>query len=1064
MVDVTGQFVGLHEHVALAAESTGIAKQLKSELRFRLIRSLQKASHLKAVDAGDSRLPLQEKALFSVILEFLRHRKKDCSISVLLPESGMASADVLSPEEVCQALSLPKAFSKESCEPFLVRALDSLTKPEPRSASTQTESEGIGQSLDEKLRACIVPSDHAERRTAEERMLQFQARCEAVVRREAEAELARIRMLEREQIALEEATKSRAELQQAMSKIKAELSEREERLRQRERVAADRLRAKELDLEKKAVEWRETAQRVIDEEQQRQSARAKHLRVEEQRLQILQQGLERKEQELKNAKDRHSADAGELSRRLQEAHDAAKLSAEKAVAAEREEVLQLRLSLEREKLEIERTREKLQVDQDRLTLDADRSASQAKADAQEAEARLAVKTQELEDARQRLELDVQQGKQVMQSDLDSLRQEKRALQEALSVHKEALTLAESKSHQLQREVDRLHSGGEGAAFGDQGLKKEWWKNAVQRLQDEILSGFSSDDSSVEHKVLSTSRKRTAMDFRVGELQQDKLRLTSEIERLRQKLSKFEVDGNTAARGWPKPSSLRGSEDMDGDSSMPIPFAHGNEVEEYGEDEDEEGDMEIGEVEWRKSAQRTIDKDQERQSARAKHLRVEEQRLQNLQQGLEQKEQELKNAQDRHSADAGELSRRLQEAHDAAKLSAEKAVAAEREEVLQLRLSLEREKLEIERTREKLQVDQDRLTLDADRSASQAQADAEEAQARLAVKTQELEDARQRLELDVQQGKQAMQHDLDALREEKRALEEALSVHKEATQEAEQERKARLEAEQSQREALEEIQQLKRTAAGPATLSTVARVQAVDSEEMEELRKELARMKLQLEKEHHRNTETELLQEAFRASETSERMDDEEEEEEEEKNEEEIEEMENEEEERNEEEIQERENEEETEEQEEIEEEKDQEEEENEEENADTHAARKEAQEVHQPGPTTSPTASEEQVVPMKEPSDGLESVRSLSEHVLSMPGSRQGSKGAFGSPEPGEVVTSIQTAQSSGNKAFESMPQKPQAEAQVSQEDGEDEDEEGVMEVWEESDGHESFDGSDSGW
>ena len=34
--------------------------------------------------------------------------------------------------------------------------------------------------------------------------------------------------------ALEEATKSRAELQQAMSKIKAELSEREERLRQRD--------------------------------------------------------------------------------------------------------------------------------------------------------------------------------------------------------------------------------------------------------------------------------------------------------------------------------------------------------------------------------------------------------------------------------------------------------------------------------------------------------------------------------------------------------------------------------------------------------------------------------------------------------------------------------------------------------------------------------------------------------------------------------------------------------------------------------------------------------------
>eukprot|EP00435_Cladocopium_sp_Y103_P004787 s1650_g1.t1 len=68
--------------------------------------------------------------------------------------------------------------------------------------------------------------------------------------------------------ALEEATKSRAELQEAMLKMRAELSEREERLRQRELLAADRLQAKEIELEKKAVEWKETAQRMIDEERQ----------------------------------------------------------------------------------------------------------------------------------------------------------------------------------------------------------------------------------------------------------------------------------------------------------------------------------------------------------------------------------------------------------------------------------------------------------------------------------------------------------------------------------------------------------------------------------------------------------------------------------------------------------------------------------------------------------------------------------------------------------------------------------------------------------------------------
>ena len=280
----------------------------------------------------------------------------------------MAAADVLTPDEIQQALSLQKITQKKShCDqPLFVQVMDALLQPENLSTGTQTEPEGAGASLDEKLQACVVPNDHQDRRTAEERMLQFQARCEAVVRREAEAELARIRMLEREQIALEEAAKSRAELQEAMSKIKLELCEREERLRHRERLATERFRTKELELEKKAVEWRGAAQRVVDEEQQRQSTRAKHLSVEEKRLQILQQGLERKEQELTHAEARNVATEQDFSRRLQEAQDAAKLSAEKAVAQEREALQQLRLVLEREKLQVDATRAQQEACNDRL--------------------------------------------------------------------------------------------------------------------------------------------------------------------------------------------------------------------------------------------------------------------------------------------------------------------------------------------------------------------------------------------------------------------------------------------------------------------------------------------------------------------------------------------------------------------------------------------------------------------------------------------------------------------------------------------------------------------------
>ncbi|CAJ1378011.1 unnamed protein product [Effrenium voratum] len=590
---------GLHEHVALAAEKSGIAKQLKSELRFRLIQSLHKASHLKALEVDD-RLPLAERAQFSLILEFLRHRSKDCSLSVLLPECGMAAADVLTPDEVKQTLSLQRIFAladdqDSGKEPLLVRVLDALARARPPQGTVaiQTEKEGLGQSLDEKLRACVVPSDR-DRRSAEERMLQFQARCEATVRREAEAELARIRMLEREQIALEEAAKGRAELQEAMARVKLELAEREERLRQRERLAAERNRAKEVELEKKAVEWRTAAQRVIDEEQQRQSTRAKHLDVEEKRLQILQQGLDRREQDLKNAEERSATLAGELSRKAEEAHQAAKLAAQTAVATEKEELQRLRLSLEREKLQVEAARGQDEACKDRLASEAaaaERAATQARADAREVDERLACRNRELEDARQQIHVLKVAAEQVvaLQHELESVRSEKSALQNAMDTHKQSRNLLESSLEQLQREkaqlsteVEKLRS--QQAKLEDGGLQKaqelqaalaqevsnakllkeqlaagkglqreaqdgaasrQWWANAVRNLEHEILSGFTSDDSSVHERKGRSSRspKRAwlqSLGSGLGHLQHEKLRLSHEVDRLRGRLNRFEV--------------------------------------------------------------------------------------------------------------------------------------------------------------------------------------------------------------------------------------------------------------------------------------------------------------------------------------------------------------------------------------------------------------------------------------------------------------------------------------------------------------------------------------------
>ncbi|CAJ1416926.1 unnamed protein product [Effrenium voratum] len=512
----------------------------------------------------------------------------------------MAAADVLTPDEVKQTLSLQRIFAladdqDSGKEPLLVRVLDALARARPPQGTVaiQTEKEGLGQSLDEKLRACVVPSDR-DRRSAEERMLQFQARCEATVRREAEAELARIRMLEREQIALEEAAKGRAELQEAMARVKLELAEREERLRQRERLAAERNRAKEVELEKKAVEWRTAAQRVIDEEQQRQSTRAKHLDVEEKRLQILQQGLDRREQDLKNAEERSATLAGELSRKAEEAHQAAKLAAQTAVATEKEELQRLRLSLEREKLQVEAARGQDEACKDRLASEAaaaERAATQARADAREVDERLACRNRELEDARQQIHVLKVAAEQVvaLQHELESVRSEKSALQNAMDTHKQSRNLLESSLEQLQREkaqlsteVEKLRSqqakleeGGlqkaqelqaalaqevsnakllkEQLAAGkglqreaqDGAASRQWWANAVRNLEHEILSGFTSDDSSVHERKGRSSRspKRAwlqSLGSGLGHLQHEKLRLSHEVDRLRGRLNRFEV--------------------------------------------------------------------------------------------------------------------------------------------------------------------------------------------------------------------------------------------------------------------------------------------------------------------------------------------------------------------------------------------------------------------------------------------------------------------------------------------------------------------------------------------
>ncbi|CAE6924197.1 ofd1 [Symbiodinium natans] len=314
-------------------------------------------------------------------------------------------------------------------------------------------------------------------------------------------------MLEREQIALEEAAKSRAEVQEALAKAKRELSDREERLRQRERLATERTRAKELDLEKKAVQWRANAQQVIDEEQMRQSTRAKHLDVEDKRLQMLKEGLDRREQEVRLAEERNSAAAAELTRRAEETRESAKAAAQAAVAAEREELRQAQFSLEREKVQMAGIRDHQEALKDRLvaeTAEAERSANQARKDARAAEEGCSAKARELEDAREQIQLLKVAGQQVVafQQELESLRTEKTALRHMFETEKQAHSRAESDLGQLQKDKTRLCSEVDAAPeiedkSTDKLLAAESAPTALARQLQETRSRLSTEASETE---------------------------------------------------------------------------------------------------------------------------------------------------------------------------------------------------------------------------------------------------------------------------------------------------------------------------------------------------------------------------------------------------------------------------------------------------------------------------------------------------------------------------------------------------------------------------------------
>lgn len=607
--------VAVQARVASTVQKTGISGKLKSELRFRLIKSLQHEAsgrHPGGGTVGEDVAPAMptdpprfaERALVSLVLEFLRSKGKVYALSVLLPECGMTDADVLTHDEVGGVLGLQRVplfaaccasdsgsivsatrevdsaggLGERSLLERVFAALAASSEPLRATAGTQTDGGGVGQDLESKLRACEVPAAAAlerDRRTMEERMLQFQARCEARCRKEADMEIARVRTIERERVALEESAKCRADMQQVVLKVEREAREREQRLHAKEAAALERLRTKELVLEKRGVEWRAEAQRLLDAGTQRQHTRSQRVEVEEQRLAAFDHALGRREREIVAREARIDDQFSAL-----KAENAAEMQRWKAevdgnFVADREALRQRELVIEREGVWREREKDQFEAAHKQLLL-TERTAEETQAALRVAEEKLAGREREVADSRwqlnlltenshkAQLEADRSRGELgVLQREVEALHAQRAALQQSEGVRQHAVAKAQAASEtqaqtleqantrflaELERERARLKrmetERDEVEARTCAGLERAWelergsLSAEVERLR-QICAEATAGESAVQARLRRAEEQHRAARRDAEEL---RLRLTREAEEcqsIRQRLAEAE---------------------------------------------------------------------------------------------------------------------------------------------------------------------------------------------------------------------------------------------------------------------------------------------------------------------------------------------------------------------------------------------------------------------------------------------------------------------------------------------------------------------------------------------
>ena len=290
-------------HIEQSFRATGVAGDVKAELRRRLVDSLRGdggPAQLALAPARALPLPLATRAAHSLVLQYLQSLGLEQSAAVLAPECGVEEGAQLSVSDALTALGasggsrlsrrasgLPDraAAAQDTALGLILSEVGTWARQGLRSSSTQTRSstwtarEALTAQLDALDRSFARRGAPDPGASAEQRMCAFQQEVEARARSEVAREVQKFR-----ETALRSAEREmRLEKTRALEALRAELRrEHEERLRAartHEAAAVARLESGNAALEQANFEARQKFLNAMDRvrTREREAARAREL-------------------------------------------------------------------------------------------------------------------------------------------------------------------------------------------------------------------------------------------------------------------------------------------------------------------------------------------------------------------------------------------------------------------------------------------------------------------------------------------------------------------------------------------------------------------------------------------------------------------------------------------------------------------------------------------------------------------------------------------------------------------------------------------------------------------